>query len=259
MKKFFSKFGFALNIGTTFVLLLAYLAPFVPPDSFWPLSFFGLAYPYLVLFNCFFIVIWIIQRSKRLLLPLLSLFVGFSYFLNTFQLIPQFVSKDKGIKVLTYNVHSFRYDLHEHRNNAPQILEYFKNSEAQIICLQEATLLKSGKLSPRGIKEALPQINHYQIASTSTYSGSITLSKYPIINMGEIRFSGSSNLVLFSDIRINTRRTIRVYNCHLQSYSIDPEDYSIIDSLGTGSNNQQIREARKISYKLKVGFTRRAY
>lgn len=259
MKNFFSKFGFTLNIGTTFLLLLSYLAPFVPPDSFWPLSFFGLAYPYLVLINLIFLVIWVLQRSKRLLMPLLGLLLGFYDFTNTFQLIPRLESKDLGIKVLSYNVHSFRYDLRTHRTNDPKILEYFKSTEAEIICLQEATLLRGGKLSPQGIKDALPEINYHQLASSSTYSGSVTFSKYPIVNLGEIRFPGSSNLVLFSDIKISNSQIIRVYNCHLQSYSIDPDDYSIIDSLGTGSNNEQINEARKISYKLKIGFKLRAF
>lgn len=258
MREFFSKFGFTLNIGAAFLLLLAYLAPFVPPDSFWPLSFFGLAYPYLVLVNLIFGIIWVLQRSKRLLLPLASLLIGFYDFTNTFQLIPAFESKSSGIKVLSYNVHNFRYDLKTHKTNVPKILEYFKSTGAEIICLQEATLLKGGKLSPQGIRDALPEINHFQVASTSTYSGSITYSKYPIVNLGEIRFPGSSNLVLFSDIKISNRQTIRVYNCHFQSYSIDPEDYSIIDSLGTVSNSQQIIEARKISYKLITGFKLRA-
>lgn len=259
LKIFFSKFGFAINIGTAILLLLSYLAPFVPPDRFWPLAFFGLAYPYLALVNIGFLVIWILQRSVRLLLPLLSLLLGFNFFVNTFQLLPKFNSTDSGIKVLSYNVNSFRYDLRTHRTGNPKILEYFKTSGAEIICLQEGTLLNGGKLSPKGMKDALSEINYYQLASSGDYSGLITLSKYPIISMGEIRFPGSSNLVLFSDIKISNRQIIRVYNCHLQSYSIDPDEYSVIDSIGSGSNREQIKEARQVSYKLKIGFKMRAF
>ena len=258
VRNFFSKFGFALNIGATILIFMSYLSSFVPPDYFWPLSFFGLAYPYLVIVNVIFLIIWVLQRSKRLLLPLISLLIGYYSFTNTFQVIPQTETKSLGIKVLSYNVHSFKYDLRTYKSKAPKILEYFKSTEAEIICLQEVKLLKEGKLSPQGIKEALPEINYYQFASSSTYYGLITFSKYPIIKLGEIRFPGSSNLALFSDIKVNNRQIIRVYNCHLQSYSIDPDDYSIIDSLGYGSKSQQIEEARKISYKLITGFKLRA-
>lgn len=258
LKNFFSKFGFTLNIGTTILLLLSYLAPFVPPDKFWPLSFFGLAYPYLLLVNLFFLIIWVLQRSKRLLLPLISLLLGFYNFTNTFQLIPRTQSQEQGIMVLSFNVHGFKSDLRNKKTNTPKILGYFKSTGAEIICLQEASRARKGSLSAQGIKDALPGINYYQLASASSGAASITFSKYPIINLGEIRFSGSSNLILFSDIKISDRQIIRVYNCHLQSYSIDPDDYSIIDSLGTGSNGKQINEARKISYKLKTGFEIRA-
>jgi len=259
VKKFFSKFGFTLNIGASFLLLLAYLAPFVPPDYFWPLSFFGLAYPYLVLVNFIFLVIWIVQPSKKLLLPLIIFLLGYYNFTNTFQIIPKTQSHQQGFEILSFNVHGFKSDLRNKRTNTPKVLEYFKSTGAEIICLQEATLSKTGSLSPQGIKDALPGIKYYQLASISSNAGSITFSKYPIINLGEIRFSGSSNLVLFSDIKISDNQTIRVYNCHLQSYSIDPDDYSIIDSLGAGSNNKQIKDAREMTYKLKNGFEMRAF
>jgi endonuclease/exonuclease/phosphatase family metal-dependent hydrolase len=258
VRNFFSKFGFALNIGVTLLLLPAYLAPLVPPDSFWPLSFFGLAYPYILFFNLIFLSFWILQRSKKFLLPFISLLVGYNNFINTFQVIPSFESGGNGIKILSYNVHSFIYDQRTHKSKYPKILEYFRSEGAEIICLQEATLIKGGKLSPQGICDALPEINHFHQASTNVYTGSVTFSKFPILHQGEIRFAGSSNLVLFSDLKISNSKIIRVYNCHLQSYSIDPDDYSIIDSLGSGSNSHQLDEARKISYKLKTGFKHRA-
>ncbi|MEI6679258.1 MAG: endonuclease/exonuclease/phosphatase family protein [Mariniphaga sp.] len=258
VRDFFSKFGFALNIGATVLLLVACLAPFVSPDLFWPISFFGLAYPYLLLINFIFGLIWLLQRSKKILLPLAAFLTGFLNFTNTFQLLPVSESKQAGVKVLSYNVNYYGYDFRAHNRNAPKILEYLKSEGAEIICIQEATLNNSGKLSPQAIKEALPEINHFQLATTSNYGGSITFSKYPIINMGEIRFPGTSNLVIFSDLKINSHLIIRVYNCHFQSYSIDPEDHAALDSLGSGSNGKQLIEARKISYKLKNGFQLRA-
>jgi len=258
VKNFFSKFGFTLNIGAALLLLLSYLAPFVPPDFFWPLSFFGLAYPYLVLVNFIFLIIWILQPSKRLLLPLATLLLGFYDFSNTFQLIPLTQSRDQGMMVLSFNVHGFKSDLRNRKANTPKVLEYFESIGADIICLQEASRASDGPLSAQGIANVVPGIHYFQKALDSSSAGSVTFSKYPIINRGEIRFAGSSNLVLFSDLRISDRQIIRVYNCHFQSYSIDPDDYSIIDSLGTGSNNKHINEARKMSYKLKTGFEMRA-
>lgn len=256
MGSFFSKMGFAVNIGTAFLLLLGYLAQFVPPDNFWPLSFFGLAFPYLSLLNVVFLVLWAFQKSKRMLLPIFVLLIGLNNINNTIQLIPKAKKKGNGVKVLSYNIHHFNEDKRAKRQKDPRVLEYLKSQSSDIVCLQETQSLKSGKFSLKGISDELPKINNYQLASSSIYSGLATFSKFPIVNMGEIRFSGSSNLVLFSDIKVNGHLTIRVYNCHLQSYSIDPDDYNVTDF--SGSEEQQMEKAHKISYKLKVGFVQRA-
>ena len=258
VRNFFSKFGFALNLGISLLLLISYLAPFVPPDRFWPISFFGLAYPYLAFLNLIFLVFWALKFSARILLPLVCLLIGFTDFTNTYQIIPTSKSVKSGIKVLSYNVHGFKSDQRARRLNNPKIVEYLKSTGASVICLQEGTQFKSGTLSPQGIKEALPEINYFHVVSSGGYSDLVTFSKYPIINKGEIKFPGPSILVLVSDIKISNSQTIRVYNCHLQSYSIDPDDYSVIDSIGSSSKSHQIAEARKVSYKLRNGFILRA-
>jgi len=259
VRKFFSKFGFQLNIVAACLLLAAYLAPFVPPDTFWPVAFFGLAYPYILFINLIFLLIWILLHSRKFLLPLLSLALGYPNFFNSFQVIPHLKSKEAGITLLSYNVHSFRVDQKAHRLNNPRILEYFKSVGADIICLQEGIHFKEGKLSPNGIKDAVPGINYFQVVSTGNYSDLVTFSRYPIINKGELKFPESDVLVLFSDIKIAVNHTIRVYNCHLQSYSIDPDDYLVIDSLASGINDHQIDLAKKVSFKLRNGFQLRAY
>ena len=206
-----------------------------------------------------FVLIWALFRSKKIFLSLIFLLAGFVHFNNTYQLIPQVKSKVGVITILSYNVHSFRVDQRAHRLNSPKILEYIKSTGAEIICLQEANEYKEGKLSPQGITESLPQIKYFQVVSQGNYSDIVTFSKYPIINKGEIKFPRSAILVLFADIKISNTHIIRVYNCHLQSYSIDPDDHFVLDSLKSGISNHQIKEARKVSYKLRNGFQLRAY
>ena len=125
---------------------------------------------------------------------------------------------------------------------------------SEIFCLQEVSVGAIGKKGLQGLKNDLPGIKY----SHEGPNGLVTLSKFPIIGKGEIRFSGSSNLVIFSDIQINNQLTVRVYNCHLQSYSIDPEDYNIADPSEFEPDSQEIKKARKISFKLKSGFVLRA-
>ena len=255
---FFSKFGFVLNMGFGGLLLLTYLSVFVPPDRFWPAAFLGLLYPYLLLVNVAFLLYYILRKSKRALLSLLVILIGLHHFFNYFQPVPNFSPGKSGLKVLSFNVKYFSKDISNKQINHPRILDYLQSVDADIICLQETRIFKTGKLSPDGIRDALPGIKHYQLAHSISYAGPLTLSKFPIFRLGEIRFEHTANMVLFSDLVIKPGDTIRVYNCHLQSYRIAPEDYSLTDPEKTGTNEQQLREAKMISRKMIIAFSIRA-
>lgn len=258
MQLFLKKFGFILNIVATTLLLLAYLASFVPPDNFWPLAFFGLAYPYFLALNILFLLLWAVQRSKNLLLSLLAIVLGIGHFNDFFQFHAHNEAKGNGIKIASYNVNYFSYDRKNKQLNSSKLVEYLKSSGADIICLQEAYISKSGNLSPKGFLDILPNIRFYQLAHSASFGGPVTFSRYPIISMGEIRFANTSNMVIFSDIKISNTETIRVYNCHFQSYNIDPDEYTIIESPGSGSNRLKLKEVFRLSKKLISAFSIRA-
>jgi len=253
-----SEFGFYVNLAFAGLLFLLYGAVLVPPDSFWPAAFLGLLYPYLLAINLLFAIGYALLKSKRMLLSLFVILIGYQHLFNFIQPIPAFNSGKGALKILSYNVHYFSKDIAGKQIEHPHILEYLRTANADIICMQEARLFKTGKLSPDGMRDALPGIRHYHLAHTIASAGPLTLSKFPISRMGEIRFEHSANMVLFSDIVLRPGDTIRVYNCHFQSYRITPEDYSLTDPEKTGTNEQQLREARLISKKMIIAFTVRA-
>ena len=258
LKNFFSRFGFVLNIGFGVSLLLVYLSVYVPPDSFWPAAFLGLLYPYLLLINLLFVVFYALRKSEKIVLSLLIIVLGSQHHFNYFQPVPSLIHNQPGLKILTYNVDFFSKDISKKPISPSRIIGYLQSADADIICLQETRLFKIGKLSPDGIRDALPGIKHYQLAHSISYAGPMTLSKFPIYRLGEIRFEHSANMVLFSDIVIKPNDTVRVYNCHFQSYKISPEAYSLTDPDKTGTNEQQLHEAKLITKKMIIAFSIRA-
>jgi hypothetical protein len=73
-----------LNAVFIFLLLASYAASKVSPDSFWPLAFAGLAYPFLLVVNIFFIVWWLIFGKRYFLLSLIAIMAGYSELRATF-------------------------------------------------------------------------------------------------------------------------------------------------------------------------------
>ncbi len=245
----------SLNIVAILALFTAYLSGYISAEKWWIPSFFGLAYPVILGINLFFVLFWLIFNPRYVLLSLLAVLVGW----GVLSRYVQFQGRETGkgeIKILSYNVHHFRGNGElSPAGTASEITRFLKEQRPDIICLQEARLRQNSIFNLAKTVEELDFINHYQFARTSSTFGSVTLTRYPIVHMDEIRFENSRNITIYTDILIGAD-TVRVFNVHLHSYGIDPKDYSIIES-GL-STEEDLKEAREVGSKLKRGFQMRA-
>jgi endonuclease/exonuclease/phosphatase family metal-dependent hydrolase len=236
------------NIIAAIALLLTYLVSEVNPGRFWIPSILGLAYPYFLVLNCIFIVVWVVFYWRYLFISLICIVLGTHVNSSYIQLFPS-LTKREGVKILSYNVYNFNSYLSKKKEDK-SILEFIASQHANIICLQESKLQKEGALNPVKLKSVFPGIKHCQLAHQSDWGGPVTFSSFPIVSMGEMRFDDSKNMVIFTDVKIDSD-TVRIYNCHLQSYGINSKEYSVLDSLGF--DEKKILEIKKIGAKLKKG------
>jgi len=245
-----------LNVTAALGLAAAYLSVYIPPDKFWIPAFIGLSYPFLLAVNLLFIVLWLFIRLKYALLSLVVVLIGIGTFFRFFQFGGK--SSDKAdVKVLSYNVRHFSGDgVAKGKENAQRIISFLEEQNADIICLQESRLRKNNIFNLSKTVKDLKNISHYQFASSSSTFGSVTMTRFPIINMGEIRFEHSRNITIFTDMRIG-QDTVRVYNVHLQSYHIDPKNYAVLENIEI--QQEENREVfRKVAGQMKEAFEMRA-
>ncbi len=256
MKKAFRYIFIFLNLIAVLSLLLSYLAVIIPPDKFWIPSFFGLAFPYLVVSNFMFVIFWALLKSKLLLISLFTILAGWGYVNRYVQFSGKSTEKE-GIRIVSYNVRNFDGNkVSDRKANATSIIEFLNSKKANIICLQEIRLRRNKIFNLTEAVNDLKYIEHYQYASSGSSFGLTTLTSYPIIKMQEIRFENTGNMAIYTDILIDDD-TVRVFNVHLQSYQIDPRKYDIIDSPGI-DEEKDVKEIREIGGKLKRAFQRRA-
>ncbi len=255
MRKLLKFIALSLNLLAVLALLIAYFSGYISPEKWWIPSFFGLAYPVILGINLFFVVFWLILSPRYILFSLLTILAGWGVLSRYVQI--QGKSIERGdIKILSFNVHHFRGNGKlSSDETADEITRFLKEQRPDIICLQEARLRQNNIFNLAKTVESLDFINHYQFARTSSTFGSVTFTRYPIVNMDEIRFENSRNITIYTDILIGTD-TVRVFNVHLHSYGIDPKNYSIIDSGVT--TEEDLKEAREMGSKLKRGFEMRA-
>ena len=255
MKRFFVYILLFFNLIAVASLIFATVSVYISPEKLWIAALFGLAYPYILVTNLIFIVLWAIIKPKFTLIPLIFILAGYNQIGNYLQFSGR-ETKESGIKIISYNVKYFMgTNQFPNKENADHILDFLRQNNADIICLQEVRLNKRQIFDVTNSK--LSTISHMQLAHTSNAGGQLTLTRYPILNMGEIRFSNSSNMVIFTDVLINSD-TVRIYNCHLQSYRLKPAEINRIDSLNFDNDPKGRDRIKSLAWKFKDAIVKRA-
>lgn len=200
-------------------LVISYISVYIDPTDFHIPMYFGLYFIPLAFINLIMLITGIFRKKASLLIPLVAL-------LPTLVISDRFVKIGKDytgqsgehIKVLTYNLG--RYISAGRKITQDQAISeikgFIKGENADIVCLQEFSIKDTAQLS-----RYLPDYPYHvwHLFKGQKYFGNITLSRHPIVENEIIKFPKSTNLAIASDIKIGNRM-IRIYNCHLESYSI---------------------------------------
>lgn len=257
MKHVFVYTFLLINILAAVAIGVASLSVFISPATFWIPAIFGIAYPYLMVVNLAFIVFWIFIKPKFTILSLLVILAGFNHIGNYLQFSGKHTN-DKGVRITTYNVRYFVGNTQiPIKENADHILRFLREDNADIICLQEVRLNKAQIFNINNTQ--LPHVAHMQIAHNGDAGGLLTMTSFPIIKMEEIRFENSGNMIMYADIVMNTSDTIRVYNCHLQSYKLGEAEIQSIDSLEFNTQPKTKKKVRELGHKFKIALVKRAH
>jgi endonuclease/exonuclease/phosphatase family metal-dependent hydrolase len=191
-----------------------------------------------------------------MVLSLAVILLGFGFLTRYVQFKGKTTDKE-GVKILSFNVQHFQGNEKTNPvNSSAEVVDFLEEQNTDIICLQEVRLNRNNIFNLRRTVDKLKNINHYQYARSSTSYGLVTMTRYPIVFMDEIRFEDTRNMAIYTDVIIKTD-TVRIFNVHLQSYLIDPKSYSVMDSLDL-RNEKAITELREITGKIKTASEMRA-
>jgi endonuclease/exonuclease/phosphatase family metal-dependent hydrolase len=260
-KSFFFYTFLLLNIIAVLALFVSYGASWVKPSVFWPIAFFGLAYPFIVLIHLLFIIYWIFRRRWTFLLSVIALGIGWNTLLNYVQYTSKNQSESTAnqITVVSYNAHLFKpiktnkYD----KKSKHEMLDMLLSQKADVLCIQEFYSRKQGAYD---IEDSLKQAGYrysrkliFEENDMEELSMAV-FSKHPIIGFEHIPFYNEphANSCMAIDIDMGTD-TIRMYNVHLQSISFQPEDYQYLDQVKSEVNADVIG-SKRIGYRLKAAF-----
>lgn len=251
------------NIGAIACLFCADSARTVSPDKFLLPSYFGLAFPAIVLVVLGFLLFWIARLKWYFLLSLISLFLCYDSIAETFPFNSEKEDSAKSIKIMSYNVHLFDFYTPKSKN---KVLKYIAESDADIICLQEfgystnkekEFLKKDEILEMLQVKYPYHHINIKSLEANRTF-GVATFSKFPIKKKLFIKYESKFNSSIISEIKIWGSH-VKIFNCHLESNKLTENDKTLIKELKNNFDNSKVNEAvEHLSRKLGPSYRMRA-
>lgn len=225
------------HIALITATVIAQIAPFLPGDGYYFLSFFSLAMPFFWLLHALFLLFWIFRWKRMAWWSIGLLFFSHWQFGPVYRWQKESANDQTSeLTLMSYNVkllNKYRWTQEEHL--ADSIVSYAQNSQADVLAFQEfdTEFLSAFKDYP---------YQTYSSRDNKERSVVAILSKYPIVSKGRINFPSSSNTAIFADIQLNDR-VVRVYNTHFQSLKLMARD-----------NQEVLKDTTKSKWAQKLSF-----
>lgn len=256
--------GIFLAVG----LAIGMMAGKIDPREHIYVAFFGLAYPFFLIGNALFALMWVFKRRWVLaILTIGVILIGWSPLLATFQFSGEKGSglkeNEQHVRLMTYNVHQFKkYGENNDISTRDQIINVIKDENPDILCFQEFFTRRKGAFDLiDSVKKQLKFNYYYFVPSLDNdyeAAGLAIFSRYPIKNKGYIPFSDvKGNESIFVDVLVG-KTLFRVYNVHFQSISFQKEDYDYIDKVAK-KMKPEYGSSRRIASMLKSAFIKRSH
>ncbi len=276
MGSFKSPLGYIINIvlyGLTLIaaimLVVALLAGHVAPETMWWPAIIGLGAPIVIVVNVLIMLYWVLRWKAIALVPLIVLVAGFS---GVSRYISPSLMKDyphsgkNSFRVATYNVRGFesfstpkRYVVSE--PVVDSIAAFTKNNEIDIFCMQEFRVTSNDVADH--IDTAFGRFKYKSIKFVARHNelgtGLAIYSRYPIVDSKIISSNKRVNGAMYADIVVKGD-TIRVFNNHLQTSSVDIADRAFVAEVQVENlDSAAIDQSKNIVRKLRANNTSRQH
>ncbi len=204
-----------------FLTLLVYSSVLISPTTFRFSGLISFGIPFVLLLNLLFLIISLAFKSKLGWVAFILIVCGWPFINVGVSFNSGGDMTSDGIKVLNFNIMRFNYSHTKDVNR--KIISFIEENDADIVCLQEFAATTANY-------EAIKRTHSYEVF-LGGYSNSFAIfSKYPIVTGGALYDAGVTNNILFTDLQIGPD-TVRVYNVHLESMSINPETIQTTDGI----------------------------
>ena len=242
LKKFTIHAIIGANVASILVMLLVGYSDRLNPAEHPVLSSVGLVFPFLLVVNVAFLLFWLLVKPRVAVIPVLGLIINYvpvrTYCpINFSREVP-----DSALKVLSYNVKMF--EVNEKVEDMHATLHYVLNSNADIVCLQEARMRNRWN---QALYDAYPYHDELIYGGMSH----VIMSRYPIVGKERIPYPTHANGTAAFYLTIGGERVLVISN-HFETNGLSVSEKPEIQEMAKGktSGDTLRQESRRLIVKL---------
>lgn len=234
------------NVVTVVLMLLIGYSDRLNPVDHPLIANVGLVFPAFLFANFCFLVFFLVFKKKFALVSVAGFIIGYQPIRTYCPFNIQRDVPEGSIKVLSYNVHGFVADNPPDSSSNP-ILDYIINSDADIVCLQEARLSDA-------ILEAVKDVYAYSdsVIHPTRADCLVLFSKYPILSKDHIEYKSKGNLSATFKVNIDGD-VVDIINNHFESTGLSLSDRAGFKDIMKGKSGKDTITAESKRLALKLG------
>ncbi len=235
----------AVNAVFAFLFILIAYSPYIHPATHPLEACMGLAFPIFLFINVALLIFWLVVNRRIAIVQFIVLLCCFGpiRIYAPFNLRHNNIPED-AIKLLSYNTMQFN-SLLKDDGGSNAILDYLRDSEADIICLQEYGEGVGEHVTGRDINKALKSYCYRDNSKLSDgYNKVAIFSKFPIISKNKIDYESSSNGSMAYELLID-KDTVLLINNHLESNKLTQEDKEMYNEMITERDRETVENGAR--------------
>ncbi|MDR1725650.1 MAG: endonuclease/exonuclease/phosphatase family protein [Bacteroidales bacterium] len=236
----FKRIIYIINLVFVLLLLGAYAGAYVSPVIYDKLSLLTYIYPFLLLINVLFCILWLFIKIRFIIIPLLAILLQVNYIprliqfsLNTDEEIEEIKDNktDNILHLVTYNVCGFGFEKGNKEERLDSLLQIVKQKEIDVIVMQDFPRISTKHILHKKIVNAGFKYFFCLDLTKNIMDKSVIYSKYPIGQTGGLLPSAEEpDEFMYADIQKNNRE-FRIFNIHLESYLLLAEEKSMTNEI----------------------------
>ncbi len=230
-KKILTYSVLGINILFVVLMILCAFSGTLPPQDYPRLSVLPLLFPFMLLANMLFLVIWLFVKWRFALVSAAGMLICISDIRGYLPLNFPSNAPHGSIKIMSYNIGNREKDSNQ------KLIDYILNkANSDILCLQEYTR-KCNIEKNSIIKQQYPYIE-FDSQKASTIA---CLSRFPIVSVKNIKYKSAGNESSAYKIKVDDD-TLLVVNNHFQSYKMNSNDINEYKGITSRSADLADRE-----------------